>query len=605
MIHINKLTTMVCTAALALLALTGCEGGDLYNVDTPDWVSEKIDSINNAKNNTEEEPLVGMQEDVYSFGATDFSSGFWQSFSKYYVVGDGQKWNAVFNLNLNPSDNTYYKNFALIITNDADRGDANYKEYGAFRFDATGDSAKYNSQWGSHLYFKYTESSLMLSPDASNTDANVQKLGGKVTLTVDRSQADKFVIKLTNGTATKTYTQPYAMANLNEDATNTNLRCFICVEGSYIDFLQTNIVPIGGLTSAQDKAPLSMQLMNVPTDVDQGTDLDEAMSNVSAVVTFEEGVTKTVPASELYFSAVPDMDKVGEKTLVAIYNKTFKGETAAKPIVASAAFNVVERITKIAVTTQPTHNHYYFYASAATSGLSDRTLAFDPTGMVVDATYANGDVKTIDLGKLSFSSVPAKAGTHKVTISTDNGETTTVNITVSASTAAKATISPEVLGPTDNSGAWWSVHTENVKVPAGATRYATFTNYGSMANAWNNFVVVLRGADNVTEYAVVRADAYGWGNGYASAIKSPAPADIDAWKTAMNGAKVTLYVTNCNNGTADVQAVINGTDGQTYTLYYLGLSTVAIDNLYFAFTIDSCHLVFDNTANARRHTLRR
>jgi hypothetical protein len=32
----------------------------------------------------------------------------------------------------------------------------------------------------------------------------------------------------------------------------------------------------------------------------------------------------------------------------------------------------------------------------------------------------------------------------------------------------------------------------------------------------------------------------------------------------MNGAKVTVYVTNCNNGTADVQAVITGNDGKTY-----------------------------------------
>ena len=36
-------------------------------------------------------------------------------------VPDGEKWNAVFNLNINPVDNTYYKNFALIITNDVDR----------------------------------------------------------------------------------------------------------------------------------------------------------------------------------------------------------------------------------------------------------------------------------------------------------------------------------------------------------------------------------------------------------------------------------------------------------------------------------------------------
>ena len=111
--HLNKIASIFCGAALGLLALTSCEGGDLYNVNAPDWISEKIDSINKSKTSSEE-VLTGMQEDVYTIGSTDFTSGWWSSFSKYYVVPDGQKWNAVFNLNLNSSDNTYYKNFALL-----------------------------------------------------------------------------------------------------------------------------------------------------------------------------------------------------------------------------------------------------------------------------------------------------------------------------------------------------------------------------------------------------------------------------------------------------------------------------------------------------------
>ena len=117
--------------------MTSCEGGDLYKIDSPDWIAAKIDSIENSKT-TDEEVLEGMQEDVYTIGKTDFTSGWWSAFSKYYVIPDNQKWNAVFNLNINPSDNTYYKNFALVITNDEDRGATNYAEYGAFRFDATG-----------------------------------------------------------------------------------------------------------------------------------------------------------------------------------------------------------------------------------------------------------------------------------------------------------------------------------------------------------------------------------------------------------------------------------------------------------------------------------
>lgn len=66
-----------------------------------------------------------------------FHLRFLDCFFKHYVVPDGEKWNAVFNLNINPVDNTYYKNFALIITNDVDRDSEKYTEYGAIRFDVT------------------------------------------------------------------------------------------------------------------------------------------------------------------------------------------------------------------------------------------------------------------------------------------------------------------------------------------------------------------------------------------------------------------------------------------------------------------------------------
>ena len=134
--YLNKLSSVFCTAALGLLVLTGCEGGDLYSVNSPDWISEKIDSIENAKNqNKQEEVLEGMEEDVYTVGATDFSSGWWSEFSKYYVIPDGKKFHLQFNLNINPSASNTYKNFAMILTNDVDRGGAGYLEYGAIRYD--------------------------------------------------------------------------------------------------------------------------------------------------------------------------------------------------------------------------------------------------------------------------------------------------------------------------------------------------------------------------------------------------------------------------------------------------------------------------------------
>ena len=589
--HLNKLASVFCVAAMALTAMTGCEGSDMFSVNSPDWLSEKIDSIEKSKVSTEE-VLVGMNEDVYTVGNTDFSSGFWTSFSKYYVVQDNQKWNAVFNLNINPSATNTYKNFALIITNDVDRGGTGYTEYGAIRFD---NQPSGNSEWGDHIDRSFVQSNLTFETD---TDKGVDKLGGKVTLTVDRSRVDTFMVKITNGTVTKTYIQPSKIANLNADESNTNIRCFLVPEGSFIDFQQSNIEPIGGYTSAQDKAPVSMVLNNVPAEVDKGTTLEEAMQNVSATVTFEEGVTKVIPASELLFSAINDMDEVGEKTLIAIYNKTFKGENAATPIVANAKFNVVAGIKTITVTQAPTRTNYYYYNSAAVDGVN-HTLAFDPTGMVVYATYVEGEPGVIDNSKLTFSRIPATAGKHEVTITTENGRTATVEVNVAESAVKAVTPTPVSLGAEDCSTAWWTEFTENMKIPAGETFEFNFTNYSSGAGNWNNYVLILRKAD-LAEYAVVRSDNYGWGNGYAACTPIGTQGDWATWLATMNGAKVKMFVTNCNNGTADIQAIVTGTDGSVTTQSYLGINTIDPSDLNVAFTVDSSHLKF-NAASARKH----
>ncbi len=505
--YLNSFAPIFCAAVMGLSVMTSCEGGDLYNILAPDWISARADSIANSKNQGEEE-LEGMMEDVYTVGAVDFSSGWWAVFSKYYQIPENGVWNAQFNLNINPSAPNTYKNFALIITNDVDRGGEGYQEYGAIRFDTQpAANNNGNSEWGAYIDRSLVESNLVFGSD---TDEGVQKFGGKVTLTIDRSNGGLFV-RITNGTVTKTYKQTAALPNLNTDPANNTIRAFLVPEGSYINFLATNIEPIGGCTSAEDKQPLSMTLSGVPSEVLVGTELSEAMANVTALVEFEQGVSKTVTAEELIFRAIPNYEELGQKTLVVLYNKTFKGANCDEPIIASKTFSVVKELS---------------------------------------------------------------AFTQTVVVPT-----------------------PTTLGALDCSTPWWSVHTDNIKVEPKETKVVNFTNYSSGENNWNNFVIVLNRAD-LSEYAVVRADNYGWGDGYAACTPSGGPADWDAWRAAMNGAKVTAYITNNGDGTADVKAVMIGNDGVTYEQEYKGINTVNPDDFYFRFTVDGSCLVFDTELGA-------
>ena len=602
--RLNKLAAVFCVAAMTLTAITGCEGSDMFSVNSPDWLSEKIDSIEKANQSTEE-VLVGMNEDVYTVGNTDFSSGFWTSFSKYYVVQDNQKWNAVFNLNINPSATNTYKNFALVITNDVDRGGTGYTEYGAIRFD---NQPSGNSEWGDHIDRSCVQSNLTFETD---TDKGVDKLGGKVTLTVDRSRVDTFMVKITNGTVTKTYIQPSKIANLNADESNTNIRCFLVPEGSYIDFMQSNVEPIGGYTSAQDKAPVSMVLNNVPAEVDENTPLEKAMENVSATVTFEEGITKVIPAKELYFSPINDMDVSGTKNLIVIYNKTFKGENASTPIVAQKTFEVVPAITALHIVSAPTRLTYKYYEAAGITNPASAVFPVDTKGLTVQATYLDGVTRDITLDKLVISAVPMKAGKQAVTVTAKNGVKTTFDVTVEKHAATFVTPSPAILGAEDCTTGWWGAHLDaDVKVPAGETHAFSFTNLGGAAN-WNNYVVVLRNAA-LAEYVVVRSDNFGWTGdnsgpyGWKNCTAgSTGAADWATWLAGMNGAKVVVYVTNNNNGTADVLAITTGTDGKVNTQYYYGIDGVDANDLFVDFTVDSSCLKFDTVASARKYSARR
>ena len=149
-----------------------------------------------------------------------------------------------------------------------------------------------------------------------------------------------------------------------------------------------------------------------------------------------------------------------------------------------------------------------------------------------------------------------------------------------------------VVGAEDNSTAFWGAHSEMIQVPAGATYTTRFRNRTSALSNWNNFIVVLTRQDN-TEYAVVRADNYGWGDSYAACTPSGGQTDWAAWLAVMNEALVTVSVTNHGNGTADIKSVMVGSDGNTYYQDYIGISPVDEGDLYFRLTVDGCHLVFE------------
>lgn len=637
--YINKLASVFFIAALGVMMLTSCEGSELFKVNAPDWLAE----MGGEEEEEEEEELVGQMEDVYNIGSEDLSSGFF-TLGKTYVVPAGAKWQAQFNLTVNP-DNKYYKNFYIVLNacTDAATG-ALGDEFGVIRYD--NDPTK-NSEWNtvgteidrSLVSGNFTNSS-PTEGDKQDIDESVQKMNGKITLTVDRTDGGLF-IKMTNGVLTKTYTQTTPFPSTGADAP---LACRIGIEQSLVSFISTNIDPIGGRTSADDKQPLSMVLKGVPAKVLQGTDIETVLAGVTADVTFDElPAPVTVKAEDLQFEVIPNITDLGTKTLVAAYGKTFKGASANKPIIAHASFSVVDKLYTCIGKTDNTSgfreettenfkvaagqtyvNHFTNYTNGVenwnnfiiTLTKADGTeycfVRADNWGL--GDSYWDG-CQSCDWDWNNFKTIlnGAKVTTYitnhgdgtadvKAVVVGSDGNTYTQNYKGLKNidpadfyfnlSIEKAHLEFDyVIGAEDNTSGFRAVATPNVKIEAGQTFVNRFINTGDGAANWNNFIIQLCKGDG-TEYCFVRADNWGLGGSYWDGCQS-CDYNWEIFATIMDGAKVTTYITNNGDGTADIKAVVVGGDGKTYTQNYKGLNNIDPDDFYYNLSMEKAHLVFE------------
>lgn len=580
--HLNKLASVFCVAAMGLTALTGCEGSDLFSVNGPDWISEKADSIANA--NQGQAPTISP----LVLGAEDNSDAFWGSHLDQDIKVPSNKIYTVGFTNYSSGANNY--NNYYVVLRSADKT----KEYAVLRSDDYGWSTNYDNG--------YTNCTHSNTGSADWATWLAAMNGAHVTVAVTNNgdnTAD--VVATVEGTDGKTYVQNYSGIGVESG----DLYLDFTTDGSHYVFDKAEV----DVADAVDQQPSSMELINVPEEVDKNSTLAEATAGIKGKVTYSGGTVKEVAASDLSFMLVPGtglnddgkLDQVGEYYVVATLNKTMFGKTAEKSVSASAKINVVAGIKSIKITKAPSRTKYYFYNSAALKGV-DHTLAFDPTGMEVTATYVEGDPAVLDNSKLTFSKIPATAGTHQVTITTENGKKTTVDVNVAESAVKAITMSPSVLGAEDNSTMWTApTYTGFEKIALGQTAVIKFTNYSNLAGNWNNFLAVLRSGD--AAQTVLRADNWGWGAGYEASDKSGGQVDWATWLAAMNGAQVTAYFTNCGNGTVDAQFIMVGTDGNTYNQYYLGLNNFDPSDVQVGFSVDGSHLNF-GAASARKHYTR-
>ena len=575
--HLYRLAAAYGVAVLGLTALTGCEGSEMFSVNSPEGLSEKIDSIANSKKGAA--PVISPT----TLGATDNSSAWWaEHLNQDIYIESGKVYTTTFTNYTCGVQN--YNNYVVVLRK------SDKTEYAVLRSDDYG--------WGEAVGGDGCPNITHSNTASADWKAWLSEMdGARVTVTVTNYGDNTCdVVADVVGNQGTVSTQKYIGIPVEAD----NLYLDFTTDGCHYVFDKAEM----DVTEAKDQQPVTMQLTGVPSEVDKGAELKDLTALVKAQVTYSDGAQKEVDGSELTFIIVPAIgtdengtsvfDAVGERYIVATYGHTLMGKTADNTISASAKFEVVPAIKALTIASAPTLTTYKYYEAAGVTIPANAEFGVSTAGLKVQATYLDGVTRDIDLDKLSITNtIPMKDGKYEVTVAAKNGVSVTIPVTVEKYDATLVTLSPTALGAEDCSTAWWGAHLNaDVNVPAGETRAFSFTNWSSGANNWNNFVVVLRNAD-LTEYAVVRSDNWGWGDGYGTCVATcTGGEDWATWLTGMNGAKVVVYVSNTGKDTADVVAVMTGTDGQVNTQCYYGV-TIDSSDLNVDFTVDGSHLVFE------------
>lgn len=163
----------------------------------------------------------------------------------------------------------------------------------------------------------------------------------------------------------------------------------------------------------------------------------------------------------------------------------------------------------------------------------------------------------------------------------------------------------DAIGNTNLDNAFWSDWTESYELADGATKKVKLKNYSAATNNWENFVIALtntkseahkapadQSADYM-EYAVLRADAWGWGapEGDAAAaadcynFTTSWGDDWAGWLDMMKAADVDLTFSR-KGAEITVDFVFTGRDGSNWTEQaVVKNSALAADSpVYFFFT---------------------
>ena len=610
--------------------MMSCEGADLYKVSAPDWLADK---------ELPEEVLniVEVTPNPDKLGAADNTTGFWTVFTDDVKTEPGMTYQLKF---VNYGGNSNWKNFVIIL-----RSEDKATEYAVLRADNWGWGTGYTGEESDSHFTKMTE-------DKRDWGTWLKAMSmAKCTALITNKDNGKADVKITMiGADNVTYTQEYTDIIVDTD----NLYFAFTLEGCHLEFGDFNIEDSEPVAMKLNGVPAKLKLgttfeeafANVTATV---TFADEVAQDVEAKDLQIQALPDMSTVGKKSLVAVYNKTKLGNNAATPVIGTVdFDIVDKMYDILGDASNNGnfwSAHSEMVKVNPGETFvSSFTNYTAGAGNYQNFITVLTNADGTVeygvlradnwcwgtafTDQQQDEHVTKSMEAGRDWATWLAAMNGAKVTVYVTNNGDNTaTVKYAMVGNDGKTYTqeyknlntvVDPDnfyfhytvdhchlefdqIVGDESNNGAFWSAHSEKIQVPAGQTYSIRFTNHTAGAGNYQNFITVLTNADGTVEYGVLRADNWCWGTAFTDQQQDEhvtksmeAGRDWAVWLAAMEGAKVTVSITNNGDNTANMKAVMVGNDGKTYTQEYKNLNTVTdSDNFYFHFTVDHCHMVFE------------
>ena len=571
----NLLFGALAAAAFAASLFVGCTEIEPYVINAPDDLQAKIDSIAAEKAKRSQGDTLEIAITKSIVGNEDCSSAWWADHSQSFCVPSGKLLHFEFVNHSSKNNNWSNWNIVCTTTEGTSTDDnAAYAEYFVIRSDAYG--------WGNSDY-----SSALLSTDyfeegkLADWDEfkNMFMDGAYCTIEVDHAKAGCAYVTAYSYNSSYGYgiTETYSQTVPATDDIYIN----ITTDESYFDMKSAYTVP-SKIEVIPDENPVSITVAGTPAAIELG-DTDFWGGGV-ATVTFSDGTTAVADTTDISFN-VPDLSTTGIKTIVYSYGKTKQGNIATKSVNGYYTLEVTNPITAIEA-----------QLNAYTIGGAKWVVA-SPAMARVTATYADGTKALLNPSQFTAEFTQVAYETSQQTVENActvsftkaSGETITATADLNIISSDKDPQTTEG-GARDFSNVWWTTFSQDWTVPSGENYSVSMTVGSDNLGNWHSPCTILRAA-SLAEYAVVRMDNYGWGDGY-NASGLYCDWNWDTFLTTIDGSQVAVTVCNNGNNTASIRYYVISGDGSVHVQFYDDI-TVAADDLQFAFVTEESYLVFD------------